>query len=106
MTSPYLEKPRRELGQAIKDCGINRSDFGFRPQNARFNSTQSGPGSMGRSSNQRQSRSLNWVIAAFCLLIVSAAVLIANTSPDQRVAQEEPNPDSVINIAPAAGGPQ
>ena len=106
MTSPYLERPRRELGQALKDCGMNRSDFGFHPQNAKQHSrTPTNPWPQTSFPGRTQSRSSIWAIAACAILIASAAVLVATTLPSQQVAQE-PNAEDVIDIAPAAGGPQ
>lgn len=105
MTSPYLERPRRELGQALKDCGLNRSDFGFHPQNAKHHSRQSNAWTPSGVSNKANAGSTKWILAAFAFLLVSAAVVVATTTPSQQVAQE-PNPEDVINIAPAAGGPQ
>jgi hypothetical protein len=106
MTSPYLERPRRELGQALKDCGINRSDFGFHPQHAKSHShPTTSPWTRTGITEKTCLRSSKWIIAAFTILIASAAVLVATTTPGQQVAQE-PNADDVINIAPAAGGPQ
>ncbi|MDF1748840.1 MAG: hypothetical protein P1V34_08205 [Alphaproteobacteria bacterium] len=98
MTSPYLEKPKRELGQALKDCGINRSDVGFDIQQPKSSDSANLPGANRKSASA-------WVIAAFALLIVSATIIMATTHSGQQVA-EEPNADEVINIAPAAGGSQ
>lgn len=84
---------------------MSRSDFGAHPQNAIHHSHQSNVWAHSGFSDRAQARSAKWIFAALALLIVSAAVVVATTTPSQQVAQE-PNPEDVIDIAPAAGRAQ
>lgn len=97
MTSPYLEKPRRELRQALRDRGM--AEDGFDAGDAADGRDPSGAPARRRGPRHR----LTLTIAVLAIGGMGAALAAGLLMPRVEVAQE-PDPGTVSDIAPAAGG--
>lgn len=98
MTSPYLDRPRRELRKALSDRGMAPEDIGMPPGS---------PESDGPSPGPRAGKGAGWrrLTLAFALLAVGgigAAIAAGILMPPVETVYE-PDPGTVSDIAPAAG---
>ncbi len=91
MTSPYLDKPRRELEQALRDCGRSHDAVGGAriAHHARY----AGIRSMTRGS---------WYIVYVATLLATGAIVATFGLPIAQLAQQ-PNPNGLSDIEPASG---
>lgn len=98
MTSPYLQKPRRELDDVV---------HGQKP-------AVEGEESPTVQENSESFRTFDffagseWYILCVSALVVCAVLAAALTIPDPEIAQfmmKEPDPEGFYDMAPAAGGP-
>ena len=91
MTSPYLDKPLRELEQALRDCGRSQDAVG----GARTirNARKAGLGTILNGS---------WYIACAAVLLVTGSVLATFGLPTSQLAKQ-PDPQGLYDIEPAAG---
>lgn len=98
MTSPYLQKPRRELDEVVHGHAApcpEKDSSEIREQIDALKSWDFFAGS-------------EWYILCVSALVVGAVLAAALTLPDPEIAQymnEEPSAEGIYDIAPAAGPP-
>lgn len=99
MTSPYLNKPKRALDQALRDRGMTPEDVGYgRPPVARR-----------RRPSQGESRPLRRAplvaalggAAAIALIVLAVSLIDGAGNTPAPIAEEQI--DALQKIAPAAG---
>jgi hypothetical protein len=96
MTSPYLERPRRELRAALQDRGMAPEDVGLSDESRDSGSPAAAPRRTGGGH-----RRLTLAIAVLAVGGLGAAIAAGILMPPVETAQE-PDPGMVTDIAPAA----
>lgn len=95
MTSPYLERPRRTLQQALSECGRSPADAGLETQSF----SQSKPGFLGSARHSLPLVAL--VIAVFAA--AAAGVVFVNDRSEMMAEAEDQNIWNANGVVPASG---
>ncbi|MBP5858476.1 hypothetical protein KAJ83_15755 [Marivibrio halodurans] len=110
MVSPYLEKPRRRLDEALRDRGLSGSDIGFDPTDSTDAHTPV-PEMAEATRDARQARvhattarlSIAIGSVATCLLIILVVAALWTPLARGIAPVADRDADLLSDIAPAAG---
>ena len=98
MTSPYLQRPKRSLHQALIDTGRAPQDLGLEAPASKTGVQHLWSGTLVRFSRNRAT----FAFVALLAVLAGAAVIALQSPADPPIA-EITDPSALNDIAPAAG---
>ncbi|MEQ8603107.1 MAG: hypothetical protein RIB45_07285 [Marivibrio sp.] len=97
MTSPYLDKPKRALDQALRDRGMSRADLGYDGlADARARTP---------SRRVRRAPGAAAIGGVLAIGLIALGVALLSEGREEAPAIAEDQIDALQDIAPAAGEP-